>query len=303
MLSQNSDTIWWLVKKLSPHPAAVHSVMWGRRSKRIDPTELEREDEDSRFRNRTVMSKLRDRLSRNRSSGLLVETERGLSHGGKSATLPARVRGEEEGEARYGAAGRGVGGGRGGGRDGGRTRTLYWMEGYLGAFEEGMRGSPGVTRKDSDESVDSGFEQAAKTEGSETESNSSPAQQSKTLPPSPSLCHEGSEASHEALEQPSPPLCHEASNSYQEEPPYQLVPSNSMYDKAAFDKAFGPMKDIGRWYSTYSSRQQLQLARGQPVAVPRREKRLPDTPDEEEEGGGGGVWTGCAHQDLLHQCP
>lgn len=34
--------------------------------------------------------------------------------------------------------------------------------------------------------------------------------------------------------------------------------SPSLYDKAAVEKAFGPMKDVGRWYSTYSTYQNVQ---------------------------------------------
>ena len=208
----------------------------------------EREEEDTRVRSKTVMSVLRGKLRRNRSSGITMESERELTHGEKAATLPARVRPDEV------AGKRGTAGGN-------KTRTLHWM-GYLSPFEESLRRSPAVTRKDSDESVDSGFEQTNKTEGSETDSSSSPAQQSKALPPSPSLCQEP-----------------EAASSFQEEPAYQLVPPNSMYDEAAFDRAFGPMKDVGRWYSTYSNRNQVQKGR----AVPRPEKRLPVTPDDEEE--------------------
>ena len=204
--------------------------------------------EDWKPRNRTVMSKLRGKLWRNRSSGVIpFDPERQLSRSDKAATLPARMRPDEGG--RRGASGS---------KDSGQIKTLYWME-YLGRYEQSYRQSPGVTRKDSDESVDSGFEQAPKAEGSETDSNSSPAQQSKSLLPSPSLSHDT-----------------EASSSYHDEHTYQLLPSNSMYDEAAFDKAFGPMKDVGRWY--YSSRHQLQ----QSQVFPRSEKRLPDTPVEEE---------------------
>ena len=224
-------------------------------------------DDDVRLRSRTVMGLLRGKLRKNRNSGVSLDSALGAVGSGKSVTLPARVRPQEKG---------GVGREKGGAK----TRTLYWMEGYLDPYEESLRKSsssgvadrlrpsPGVTRKDSDESVDSGFEQTPKADGSETESNSSPAQQSKSLLPSPSLSQEV-----------SPGL-------YTEEPAYQLVPSNSMYDKAAFDKAFGPMKDVGRWYSTYSSQRQLQRAATvsvAPVPLRRRGKKLPDTPDDEED--------------------
>ena len=223
-------------------------------------------DEDVRLRSRTVMGLLRGKLRKNRSSGVSLDSALAATGSAKSATLPARVRPDDKG----------VGGERGGSK----TRTLHWMESYLDPYEESLRKSssgvangllpsPGVTRKDSDESVDSGFEQAPKADGSETESSSSPAQPSKALLPSPSLSQEAS----------SPGL-------YQEEPAYQLVPANSMYDEAAFDKAFGPMKDVGRWYSTYSSQRQLGRAAtvtAAPVPLRRRGKQLPDTPDDEEE--------------------
>lgn len=34
--------------------------------------------------------------------------------------------------------------------------------------------------------------------------------------------------------------------------------SSSLYDKAAVEKAFGPMKDVGRWYSSYNNTQHEQ---------------------------------------------
>jgi suppressor of cytokine signaling 7 len=216
-------------------------------------TEKETEEEEAlRLRSRTVMGLLRGKLRRNRSSGISLDPDTELSATGKAATLPTRVKAPEDPRKMGGAGG------------GAKTRTLYWMESYLNPYEESLRQSPSVTRKDSDESVDSGFEQVAKVDGgSETESNSSPAQQSKTLAPSPSLCQDVS--------------------SFQEEPPYQLVPSASMYDEAAFDKAFGPMKDVGRWYSTYSHRQLERDRAAAAASVPQREERLPATPDEEEE--------------------
>ena len=241
--------------------------LWSKKSE-VSLSGGEREaatDDDVRLRSRTVMGILRGKLRKNRNSGVSLDSALS-AESSKSATLPARVYSDEKG---------GVGGEKGGAK----TRTLYWMEGYLDPYEDSLRQSssgvvdrlrpsPGVTRKDSDESVDSGFEQTAKADGSETESNSSPAQQSKSLLPSPSLSQEA-----------SPGL-------FQEEPGYQLVPANSMYDKAAFDKAFGPMKDVGRWYSCYSSQRQLQRAAtlaACPVPLRRRDKQLPDTPDEEED--------------------
>ena len=181
---------------------------------------------------------VKTKLRRSKNGGGTEEGDE-LSGKQKCATLPARMTSGERGSV-------GRGGGRGGGGsgknvEGSKTRTLYWMEEYLGPYQDTLSQSLTVSRKDSDESVDSGFEQTHKTEGSETDSNSSPAQ-SKALIPAGSLCHE-------------------ASGSFQEEPRYQRVQSNSMYDEAAFDKAFGPMKDVGRWYSTYSSQKQLQLMR------------------------------------------
>ena len=34
--------------------------------------------------------------------------------------------------------------------------------------------------------------------------------------------------------------------------------SSSLYDRAAVEKAFGPMKDVGRWYSTYNSQHEQE---------------------------------------------
>ena len=245
-------------------PRTQHTRMpklWSKRSE-VNSFSGEREgerDEDVRLRSRTVMGILWGKLRKNRSSGISLDSaERELAASAKSATLPARVRAEERGVV-------------GGEKGVAKTRTLYWMEGYLDPYEdslrrspgvpESLRPSPGVTRKDSDESVDSGFEQTPKADGSESDSNSSPAQQSKALLPSPSLSQDVSP--------------------YLEESAYQMVPTNSMYNEAAFDKAFGPMKDVGRWYSTYSSQRQRASFVAPP---PRREKRLPETPNGEECG-------------------
>lgn len=217
-----------------------------RKSKREEAAPAE-EDDDVRTRSKTVLGILRDKLRRNRSNGVVFE-DRELTRGEKSVTLPAGMRPGEGGKSRKKDATFGEKQGTC------KTRTLHWMEEYLSPYEDSLRKSPAVTRKDSDESVDSGFEQTTKTEGSETDSNSSPAQSKALLPSAPSLCQE-------------------ASDSFQEEPAYQLVP-HSMYNDAAFDKAFGPMKDVRRWYSTYSSRIHTRV-------LPDTGKRLPPTPDEE----------------------
>ena len=218
--------------------AALHRIqmMPKRKSKRDSHGDLgeKGEGEGVRYRSRTVMGLLKTKLRRSKNGGAMEEGEE-LSGKQKCATLPARMVPKEGGSVGKG------GGGSGKNVEGSKTRTLYWMEEYLGPYQDTLSQSLTVSRKDSDESVDSGFEQTHKTEGSETDSNSSPAQ-SKALIPVGSLCHE-------------------ASGSFQEEPRYQSVQSNSMYDEAAFDKAFGPMKDIGRWYSTYSSQKQLQQVR------------------------------------------
>lgn len=225
-----------------------------RRKSKRDEGAVTEGGEEVRFRSKTVMGILRGKLLRNRNNGATVD-ERELTRNEKCATLPARVRPAEE--EKSGERGAGIGDSK----DSGKTRTLYWMEEYLGPYEDSLRRSPGVTRKDSDESVDSGFGQTPKAEGSETDSNSSPAQSKVLL-------------------QASPSLSHEASGSFQEEPPYQLVPASSMYDEAAFDKAFGPMKDVGRWYSTYSTRQQLHAQQATRV-LPDTAKRLPNPVDRE----------------------
>ena len=213
------------------------------------------EGEGVRSRSRTVMGLLKTKLRRKSAVGAAGEEGAELSYNQKCATLPARV-----------TAG-GKGGGRGKNEEGKRTRTLHWMEELLGPFEESLR-TDGlrvrtVSRKDSDESVDSGFEQAQKMEGSETDSNSSPAQ-SKALLPVGSLCRD-------------------VSDSFHEEPRYQSVQANSMYDEAAFDKAFGPMKDVGRWYSTYSSQRQLLKSRNFDKGMERENLPVPQQKEEEED--------------------
>lgn len=55
--------------------------------------------------------------------------------------------------------------------------------------------------------------------------------------------------------------------------------SPSLYDKSAVEKAFGPMKDVGRWYSSYSSTQHDQEDR----YIHRPMAQIPlQTLDEEE---------------------
>lgn len=150
-----------------------------------------------RQRSKTVLAVLKTKLRRHRSGSVDTEPDQ-LPAQSKCATLPARVSSLENKS---------------------KPKTLFWMEGLLDSFEGSLSALP-VTRKASDESVDSGFDQVGKMEGSESDSNSSP-DQPKTLA-----------------------LPADTENN---------VRTFSVYDEAAFEKAFGPMKDVGRWYSTYSS--------------------------------------------------
>ena len=170
-----------------------------RKSKREEAAPAE-EDDDVRTRSKTVLGILRDKLRRNRSNGVVFE-DRELTRGEKSVTLPAGMRPGEGGKSRKKDATFGEKQGTC------KTRTLHWMEEYLSPYEDSLRKSPAVTRKDSDESVDSGFEQTTKTEGSETDSNSSPAQSKALLPSAPSLCQEASDSFQEEPGLPAgPPL-------------------------------------------------------------------------------------------------
>jgi len=152
-----------------------------------------------RQRSKTMLTVIKTKLRRNRTGSVDSEPDK-LPPQAKCATLPARMSFLEKD------------------RDRNKPKTLFWMEELLDTYEGSLGG---VTRKDSDESVDSGFDQVGKVEGSESDSNSSPGQSKALLP-----------------------------NAEVEE-----LQTLGVYDQAAFEKAFGPMKDVGRWYSTYSSQQ------------------------------------------------
>ena len=119
-------------------------------------------------------------------------------------------------------------------RENSKPKTLYWMGDVVDALESDGLGSVDtatVTRNISEESVDSGFEQPPKLVGD----CESPPSHSKAL---------------ELIPQVEPNL-YEASG-------------GQMYASEAVERAFGPMKDVGRWYNS---------------KVRRRHQRLP--PDEE----------------------
>ncbi len=257
---------------------------------RTEEEEEERQEEGkeevgdgSRHRSKTFLSVLRrrTRLRRNRT-GSVESPGDTLSVRAKCATLPARMKAPE-------------------GTRGAKPRTLFWMEQAIDLLE----GTP-VTRKDSDESVDSGFHQNPKVEGSESDSYSPP--QPKALvslseeqlpPPPPPHRHtrQDTPPPHRHTRQDTPPPPHRHMwqdtpppphrHTRQDSPPPPPPPPHaklaldsppplalhshpsrdfpptlpphghrpptlsSMYDSAAFERAFGPMKDIGRWYSTY----------------------------------------------------
>lgn len=182
---------------------------------------------ENRQRSRTVLEVFKTKLRHNRSGSVETEREK-VPTKAKCATLPARVSTLEKE------------------RDRNKPRTLFWMEGLLDTLDDTVNRTT-VTRKGSDESVDSGFDQVPKMEGSESDSNSSPSL-SKALVP---------QAGGYATARIQHPL-----------------PVEFTYDPETVERAFGPcMKDICRWYSTYSTRQQLE--RGRLASPPR-----PDRPDE-----------------------
>lgn len=254
--------------------------------RKTEEGEEEREEEDdkeevsegSRQRSKTFLfSRLKSRLRRDRSSSVESPGD-GLSMKAKCATLPARMKPASEASAP-------------------KLRTLYWMEQAIVLLDA----SP-VSRKDSDESVDSGFHQIPKVEGSESDSYSPPQAKalvslSEELPPPPPPHRHASHNSlplpppqaKVALDSPPPPPLHAHPSRdtpptphvlpFQDTPPsLNVLPSrdtppplpphshrhqavSSMYDSAAVERAFGPMKDIGRWYSTYSTYQQVSSGR------------------------------------------
>lgn len=70
----------------------------------------------------------------------------------------------------------------------------------------------------------------------------------------------------------------------EQDPKLKVVPSRSVgegkiYDVATVEKAFGPLKDVGRWYSTYSNSRQSTIDESRYVHRP---LRLQQSLDEEE---------------------
>ncbi len=70
----------------------------------------------------------------------------------------------------------------------------------------------------------------------------------------------------------------------EQDPKLKVVPSRNsdgskIYDVAAVEKAFGPLKDVGRWYSTYSNSRQSVVDESRYVHRP---LRLQHSLDEEE---------------------
>lgn len=150
-----------------------------------------------------MFAALKTKLRRARSGSVDCDklADSGLHIEDKCATLPARVSSLEGGCCSGGVA---------------KPRTLYWMSGMVGEMDDSLT----VSRKDSDESVDSGFHQKHLEDVVDVDNGGGPR---KRPPP---------------------------------------VRENSLYDLAAVEKAFGPMKDIGRWYSsTYSTSQAEEESR------------------------------------------
>lgn len=99
-----------------------------------------------------------------------------------------------------------------------KPRTLYWMVDVVDELEDSTTSDSMLAMKNgSDESVDSGFHPTVSEEISSLK-RGSPVIVSRSF-------HRGES------------------------------PARSLYDKSAVEKAFGPMKDVGRWYSSYSSSQ------------------------------------------------
>ncbi len=71
----------------------------------------------------------------------------------------------------------------------------------------------------------------------------------------------------------------------EQDPKFKVVQSNSnsddgkIYDVTAVEKAFGPLKDVGRWYSTYSNSRQSTVDESRYVHRP---LRLQQSLDDEE---------------------
>ena len=227
------------------------------------------EGKEGRQRSKTMLAlaAFKTKLRRPRSSSTESEGDK-LSMKVKCATLPARVSSLDKDKDS-------------------KPRTLYWMAPMMRPLDDGKNT---VSRNNSNESVDSGIDQATRAEGSESDSNSSPGQSKALMPlPEPPQLPE-------ILAQPplmpdldilaQPPRLPEILAQPPQPPeilaqPPQLPEIRSlgfMYDSEAVERAFGPMKDVGRWYSTYSSQQQLQ----QQSRQLRRKPLKPDTPAKVE---------------------
>lgn len=210
-----------------------------------------------------ALAAFKTKLRRPRSHSTDAEEEK-LSVKVKCATLPARVSSLDKDKC--------------------KARTLYWMEPMVAPLDDGKNT---VSRNNSSESVDSGIDQTTRGEGSESDYNSSPGQ-SKALVPLPDPPQLPG-----ILAQPSqlprilaqPPQRLEILAQPPQRPeilpqPPQLPEIRNlgfMYDSEAVERAFGPMKDVGRWYSTYSSQQQL---RRRPLGPDTRARVELDAEDE-----------------------
>lgn len=105
------------------------------------------------------------------------------------------------------------------GGGGNKPRTLYWMVNVVDELEDSLNDSSVLAIKNSsEESVDSGF-------------------------------HHNASDEILSLKRGSPVIGSKS---------FSRSSSSSLYDKTAVEKAFGPMKDVGRWYSSYSNSQEEQ---------------------------------------------
>ena len=95
-----------------------------------------------------------------------------------------------------------------------------------------------------------------------------------SLPPTATVTREDSEESVDSG-------FHQQTSKLDDQEKIAIVPASTegskIYDVATVERAFGPLKDVGRWYSTYSSSRQLEESR-----YVHRPLRLQQSSDEDE---------------------
>lgn len=205
---------------------------------------MEEEKAPSRHRSRTMLAAVKAKLRRNRSSS---DVDNGLPPTmSKCATLPARM---------------------GSGKETGKPKTLYWMGEIVDALDSVDKLT--VTRNISEESVDSGFEQPQKTtEGSECDS---PPSTSKALELLPQVEPNVYQAPRQTTTQASSTSAAAQAGGGQADSDHEVGEQASvgnMYDSVAVERAFGPMKDVGRWFKTMCEMRQRVPSVGSDETTP-----------------------------------